>query len=370
MPIKLSIGVAVYNVRENFLRECIESIKGQLTDETELLLLDDCSTDNSGSVCREYAEKDSRIRYINMGKNGGLSVVRNRTISEAKGKWIFFADGDDALSLHSVETALSFSSSDYDIIIHNREMFSGEKGAEEPCGVTELTPLPKEAGREISLSCLCLKPFCPENYGMTADAYYHAAWGALYRRDFLINNGLEFPVGQKKAQDSVFNTKAYFCAGKIAYLPYKMYYYRKDMQGITQRYSADYTKMITSLLKHHYNCIETLYGGDAEIKKIYKNNRAMTFVLDAMKLNFFHENNPDGRKKRKSEFLDFLNTEPFKSAVDDYDLNSCSWWGWRVPLSLAKKKNFALLDFFFAHKTVLRIYGGLSDRLRKIFKPK
>ena len=368
MPVKLSIGVAVYNVRENFLRECIKNIKKQLTDETELLLINDCSTDNSGDICKEYAEEDSRIRYINMEKNGGLSVVRNRTISEAEGEWIFFADGDDILSDHFIETALSFCDTDYDIIIHDREIFSGEKGTEKACSVTKLTPLPKEAGREISLSCLCLKPFCPEKYGMTSDAYYHAAWGALYRREFLIGNDLKFPVGQKKAQDSVFNTYAYFCAEKIAYLPYKMYYYRKDMQGITQRYSADFTKMIMSLLQHHFKCIESLYNNDDEIKKIYKNNRVMTFVLDAMRLNFFHKDNKNPRKIRKAEFISFINTEPFKSAVDEFDLNGCDWWGWRLPIKYAKKKNFDALEFAFKYDKLFRIYGGLNSRFGKVFR--
>ena len=90
MAIKLTIGTAVYNVGEEFLRSHIEGIAKQLTDEVELLLIDDCSTDNSGEICKEYAKADSRIRYINMGKNGGLSCVRNRTISEAKGKRILW----------------------------------------------------------------------------------------------------------------------------------------------------------------------------------------------------------------------------------------------------------------------------------------
>ena len=85
MAVKLTIGTAVYNVGENLLRAHIES-------------LDDCSTDNCGEICRNYAEKNSRIRYINMGTNQGLSCVRNRTIDEAQGDWIFFADGDDLIS--------------------------------------------------------------------------------------------------------------------------------------------------------------------------------------------------------------------------------------------------------------------------------
>ena len=367
MSVKLSIGTAVYNVGEDYLRANIESIAKQLTDETELLLIDDCSTDNSGEICREYAAADDRIRYIKMEKNGGLSCVRNRTISEAKGKWVFFADGDDILSEHFIKTALAFSDTDYDIIIHERAIFSGEKGKENDCTVTGLTELPEGAGRELSLSCLCLKLVSPEKLNLTENAYYHSAWGALYRRDFLLSNGLKFPEGQKKAQDSVFNTYAYFYARKIAYLPYVMYYYRKDMQGITQRYSANFAEMITSLLGHHNKCIETLYNNDEGVKEIYKNNRVITFVLDAMRLSFFHKDNPEPRKKRKKEFLSFVNSEPYKSAIDGFDVNSRERPGWRsskLPVTLVRKEKFNILNIMYRHPLEFRFY----EKLEGLFK--
>ena len=71
MSVQLSIGTAVYNLEESFLRAHIDGLRGQLTDETELLLIDDCSTNNSGEVCKEYADADSRIRYIRMEENEG-----------------------------------------------------------------------------------------------------------------------------------------------------------------------------------------------------------------------------------------------------------------------------------------------------------
>lgn len=365
MSVKLSIGSAVYNVKEPYLRKHIESIMKQLTDESELLLIDDCSTDNSGGVCREYAGADSRIRYIKMEKNGGLSSVRNRTIEEAKGEWIFFADGDDILSDHAVETALSFCRDDLDIIIHDRAIFHDQKDVEEkPCGVKALTELPAGAGREISISCLCMRPLDGDRYGMSKEAYYHAAWGAVYRRSFLVENRLLFPVGQKKAQDSVFNTYTYNCAKHIAYLPYAMYYYRKDMQGITQRYNPDFTETSMSLIGHHRKCMEDLYPGDADVEEKYKNNRLISLTVDSMRLNFFHKNNSKSKAERKKDFIEFINTEPFKSAINDYHQPN-AWWGWRIPVELARKQKFATLDFLIKHWSVFRLYGGIADKLKR-----
>lgn len=366
MDIKLTIGTAVYNVGEEFLRLHIEGVQKQLTDEVEFLLIDDCSTDNSGEICREYANADSRIKYINMGKNRGLSGVRNRTINEANGKWIFFADGDDLLSDNFVKTALSLLDDEYEIIVHDRAVFSEEKGAEKDCNVTELIKVPQSAARELSLSCLSIKPINLKEYGLSENVFYHAAWGAFYRKDYLVNNNLTFPEGQKKAQDSVFNTYAYFYASKIAYLPYPMYYYRKNMQGITKRYSADFTDMAMSLMRHHYDCIKNLYSNDKEVERIYKKHRVISLTLDSMKLNFFHKDNPNSRKERKKGFVEFVDTEPFKSALSEYDLDNCDWWGWRLPIYFAKNKKFAALDFALKHEKLFRIYGGFDSLIYKL----
>ena len=365
MSVKLTIGTAVYNVGEAFLRLHIEGVIKQLTDETELLLIDDCSTDNSGEICREYAEKDSRIRYIRMDKNSGLSSVRNRTIEEAKGKWIFFADGDDILSEYSVETALRFSDTNHDIIIHNRGDFIDELPAETACTVSELKQLPYYAGKDISISCLSIKPFKYSEYGMDKSAFFHAAWSALYRRDFLIKNELLFPVGQKKAQDSVFNTYTYFAANNIAYLPYTMYYYRKNASGITKRYSADFVQMAQSLIGHHMECIEELYPEEEDVRKAYMRYRLISLSLDSMKLNFFHKDNPNSRSVRKKGFIEFVNTEPFKTAISEYEISPDDWWGWNLPIIYMKNKNFTMLDFAIRREKLFRFYGKIWSTFHK-----
>ncbi len=369
MSIKLTIGTAVYNVGEDLLRAHIEGIKSQLTDETELLLIDDGSTDNSGEICREYAQCNSHIRYINMGKNQGLSCVRNFTIKEAQGKWLFFADGDDLLSDYAVKTVLElYDDSDADIIIHDRCIFVDEKPKDEVCKVVALTELPTGVGREISLSALCLKPFNPHDYGMGKEIFYHAAWGAIYRKDFVTEHDFQFPLGLKRAEDSVFNTCAYNAAKKIAYLPYTMYYYRKNPRGVTKRYNADDVEITDSIMRNQLECMEKVYPGDEEIRKLYYNNRLISLTIDRMRLDIFHKNNPKSRKVRIDDFERFVNTEPFKSAINSFDIEGCDWWGWMVPIKYARKKNFAILDLCFKNETFYRLLGGVEIRLKRIKK--
>ncbi len=371
MAIRLTIGTAVYNVDEQFLRAHIEGVLRQLTDETELLLIDDCSTNNSGEVCREYAETDSRVRYIRMDHNSWLSSVRNRTIAEAKGDWIFFVDGDDLLSDHCVETFLRFSdqynASEYDIVIHDRLKFVGQKEPEHPCELTGIKELPPEAGRALSISCLCLDPTLSKPFGLSSRAFYHAAWAALYSKEFLVKNDLLFPVKQKKAQDSVFNTEAYFYAKRIGYLPYVMYYYRGNEQGITRRYSADYLQMAQSLTDHLLACADKYFPGDADVEERFYNHRVLSLVMDNMRLNLFHKDNPNPREERKQAFLTFLETEPYKTAVSRFDPKASGRWEWHLPVRLCQKKRFAALDRFMGNPTAFRLLCGADRRLAMLF---
>ena len=90
---KISVIVPVYNV-EKYLCQCIDSILAQTFTDFELLLIDDGSTDRSGRICDEYADRDARIRVFHTA-NRGVSAARNLGIGEARADWLCFVDSDD-----------------------------------------------------------------------------------------------------------------------------------------------------------------------------------------------------------------------------------------------------------------------------------
>jgi glycosyltransferase involved in cell wall biosynthesis len=89
----ISVIVPVYNV-EAYLERCIDSIIAQTYENLELVLVDDGSTDASGSICDSYVQRDARIRVLHTA-NGGISAARNAGIAVAKGDLIGFVDSDD-----------------------------------------------------------------------------------------------------------------------------------------------------------------------------------------------------------------------------------------------------------------------------------
>ena len=109
----ISVIVPVYNV-EKYLDKCVNSILSQTYRDFELILVDDGSTDKSGIICDEYAEKDSRVVVIHK-KNGGPSEARNEGVHTAEGELITFIDSDDFVTddyLYVLEKTLFDSRAD------------------------------------------------------------------------------------------------------------------------------------------------------------------------------------------------------------------------------------------------------------------
>lgn len=104
MP-ELSIIVPVYKV-EKYLPKCIDSILAQTFRDYELILIDDGSPDNCGTICDEYAAKDDRIIVIHQ-KNQGVSAARNAGLDIARGTYLGFVDSDDWIEPEMYETMIS-----------------------------------------------------------------------------------------------------------------------------------------------------------------------------------------------------------------------------------------------------------------------
>lgn len=122
----VSIVMPSYN-GEKYILETIKSVQNQTYANWELLIVDDCSTDNTETVIKSV--NDSRIRLLKNPKNSGAAVSRNYALREAKGKWIAFLDSDDLWYPQKLEKQLKFMTknnlkftyTDYRIVYPNGE---------------------------------------------------------------------------------------------------------------------------------------------------------------------------------------------------------------------------------------------------------
>lgn len=102
----VSIIMPSYNTG-TFIKETIESVLAQTYTYWELIVVDDCSVDNTDEIVRQFL-KDDRIHYIKNGMNSGAAEARNRALREARGRWIAFLDSDDLWYPEKLEKQIAF----------------------------------------------------------------------------------------------------------------------------------------------------------------------------------------------------------------------------------------------------------------------
>lgn len=101
----ISIIIPCYNA-EKLVGKCIESVLRQTYGDVEVIAVNDCSTDNTIGVLRDYADKDARVKVIDLPKNGGVEKARYEALQEAKGEFICFIDADDTQPKDALEVLL------------------------------------------------------------------------------------------------------------------------------------------------------------------------------------------------------------------------------------------------------------------------
>lgn len=145
---KVSIVTPVHN-DSAFIRQTIDSVLAQTHKNWEMLIVDDCSTDDSASVIATY--QDERIRYFRNEKNMGAAYSRNRALREAKGDYIAFLDGDDWWAPTKLERQLAFMEKlqiQFSCTAYYRCYENGPEGSNRP-----IVQAPWIIGKKLMLKC-------------------------------------------------------------------------------------------------------------------------------------------------------------------------------------------------------------------------
>lgn len=212
------IGVVVpaYNVAD-LLPACLDSLLGQTHDRLHVVVVDDGSTDASGTIADAYAARDARVQVVHT-PNHGLGAARNEGIRHVRGDYLAFADSDDVVPADALATLLtSLESTGSDFATGSLVWWEGATRTEPPWMHRLHNPARTGVG-------------APDHPEILGDVF---AWNKLYRRTFWDGAGLSWPEGVRY-EDQPTLTRAYL-AGRFDVLPQIVYHWRIRSGSITQQ---------------------------------------------------------------------------------------------------------------------------------------
>ena len=285
---RISVIVPVHNA-ENYLEKCLNSIIPQLSDQDEILLMNDWSTDSSTQICEEYSKKYNNI-FTQYNENGGPSKTRNLGIEKAAGKYLLFIDSDDYLKENYVVKMLEdienyeLTVCSYSFVYEDLNKIQAQKYSNKLGNVI----IPKDDFIKL----------------------YHVqllnlVWNKIYRADIIKKNNIRFDEKITKGEDLLFNLDYIAHINiEIKIINESLYYYvtkptglnrsfREPIKDRMERTSLVYNKMKNITTKHNNEII-------AEIINMY-------FIHLR---NFKAENN---LKNPKKEWINILN----ESKIED-----------------------------------------------------
>lgn len=220
--VKISIITPVYN-NELHLKRSLDSFLNQTLKEIEFIIVNDGSTDNSESICKEYTH-DKRFRYY-FKKNEGISSTLNYGYKLAKGKYILMLDADDYISHDLCKATYELAEKlDLDIVNYSHAYIKNKKIDERP------SIFPKNKVLYNS----DIKSLLKENTYNSKLLWF--TWSNLLRKKFIEDNNILHHECLKIGVDSTFNLECYLSAKKIYSINTVFYYYVYNPLSATQKY--------------------------------------------------------------------------------------------------------------------------------------
>ncbi len=255
----VSIIIPMYNV-EKYVGDCLESILAQTFEDYEVIVVDDCSTDNSVKIVESYQEKfGDKLKLIRSEKNSGSGAFpRNKGMELASGEYILFVDSDDAIVKTALELLFETAEKFQADILHCGAFLRAKADA----SMADYKNFPATVGSKNILSVDNPKILSDDLSKRVIDfgngKFNTTPWNYLFRREFILKNQITFP-DLKHGEDEIFCFCA-ICTAKILVLIPNVFYIYRIRSGSVNR-----TKV--NLEKH----VHDWFGSTLQAIEIYEN---------------------------------------------------------------------------------------------------
>lgn len=278
---KVSVIVPVYN-NEDYLSECIDSLLTQTLEDIEILLIDDGSSDHSGIICDEYAQRDYRIKVIHK-VNEGLGLTRNLGMQKAQGEYFTFLDSDDYVASDMYEKLWTQAKK------QNAEACL--------CGITrvyedKITPYELHLEKEFFYNEEIHNDLVYRMIGSAPDDKKESTIGysmctGIFKLDVVKKYNMKFfSEREYKVEDILFKIEYFSYITCITYIPDSCYMYRCNENSLTRKYRPD---VLDATLKSYQKEFEILQEYGYEKGELYATRMLLADIRNSMRMIMLQE---------------------------------------------------------------------------------
>lgn len=316
----VSIIIPAYNA-EKYIKNCLDSIKNQLDEEDEVLIVDDGSIDNTAEICKQYL--NSKIHYIYQ-ENSGVSKARNKGLNCAKGDWILFVDADDYLFPESLLKVKNAISDETELIVLGSTSLVNKILMKQSSYFEETN----ENSLKLLLSESANKGVIPTNIQQEHFNMW-ACWGRLYRKDILKKWKLTFDSELFLGEDLLFNVAYLLKIHTVKFIDEIVYYYRPNDGSVTARFQINRVVNTLRLVEKMKNILTD--GQMIEELQDDFNRFIAGRCVACYKLYFNHPDNRLTKEEKIKSFSEFLDIKDIDMAIQKTSL---------FNLSVGKKQRY------------------------------
>lgn len=261
--VKISVIIPMYNA-ERFIVHTINSLLSQTLKDIEILVMDDCSTDQCASMVKETFGDNEHVVYNKMEQNGGPAKARNKGIELAKGEYVTFLDSDDGIVYDALEKLYKAAKEfDADVVQSAGALVPVMCPAPDDIMQSPDNLLVKIEKDKTTTEPKLINLNEEERIkGVMDTSLGGNVWGKIYRKSFLIENDIKMP-DLKMSEDVIFCFECVMLAKNYVVTPYYSVIYRMIGDSLSKG-----TKSPTFMKK----LLDSTFGGDMIIREFAKRN--------------------------------------------------------------------------------------------------
>lgn len=316
----VSVIIPCYNI-EQHLPKCIESVLLQSFEDFELLLINDGSTDQTGTVCEKYVVQDSRIKLFHQ-ENAGVSAARNLGLQKATGELLIFIDGDDYIKQDYIEQ-----------LVNNYV-----EGSWPICGMINIRNENAIDNKDFQtlLDIYPQRIMSKSNFIDLLKYYsFSSPCARIYSAKIIKDNSLKFDINVTYQEDLLFNLEYVQFIEQVKLVDYFGYYYVEHEISSSGRFHKNFNHV--DILFQKLNKFVTS-NNDKSILKEFILQTALREIA-----NIFHVKSPTSKKEKLRELNKLFRSSYFKYSSDYIDNLKINI----LLKSILKLKNSFLLYFYF-----------------------